>query len=79
MMQHPWQEKQVESSDCGRKLRKVKSREMLLSKKMRLSELASSSFFYLFLNIFLLYYLKLFPVTGADINLFLLLRKRVSY
>ena len=47
---------------------------MVLSGKMRLFELASSSFFHLFLTIFLLCYFELFPVTGAGINLFLPLR-----
>ena len=64
--------------DFGRKLGKVKSREMVLSEKMMLSELASSSFFHLSLTIFLLCYFELFPVTGAGINLFLLLRIRES-
>ena len=61
-------EKKVENGDFGRKLGKVKSREMVLSEKMRLSELASSSFFHLLLTIFLLCYFELFPVTGAGIN-----------
>ena len=63
-------EKKVENGDFGRKLGKVKSREMVLSEKMRLFELASSSFFHLLLTIFLLCYFELFPVTGAGINLF---------
>ena len=71
-------EKKVENGDFGRKLGKVKSREMVLSEKMRLSELASSSFFHLLLTIFLLCYFELFPVTGAGINLFLRLRTRKS-
>ena len=54
-------EKKIENGDFGRKLGKVKSREMVLSEKMMLSELASSS-----------------SVTGAGINLFLLLRIRES-
>ena len=70
--------KKIENGDCGRKLRKVKSREMVLSEKMMLSELASSSFFHLLLTIFLLCYFELFPVTGAGINLFLRLRTRKS-
>ena len=40
-------EKKVENGDFGRKLGKVKSRGMVLSEKMMLSELASSSFFHL--------------------------------
>ena len=44
-------EKKIENGDFGRKLGKVKSREMVLSGKMRLFELASSSFFHLFLAI----------------------------
>ena len=71
-------EKKVENGDFGRKLGKVKSREMVLSEKMMLSELASSSFFHLLLTIFLLCYFELFPVTGAGINLFLRLRTRES-
>ena len=71
-------EKKIENGDFGRKLGKVKSREMVLSEKMRLSELASSSFFHLLLTIFLLCYFELFPVTGAGINLFLRLRTRES-
>ena len=55
-------EKKIENGDFGRKLGKVKSREMVLSEKMRVFELASSSFFHL----------------GAGINLFLLLRIRES-
>ena len=51
---------------------------MVLSEKMMLSELASSSFFHLLLTIFLLCYFELFPVTGAGINLFLRLRTRES-
>ena len=62
---------------------------MVLSEKMRVFELASSSFFHLFLTIFLLCYFELFPifllcyfelfpVTGAGINLFLRLRTRKS-
>ena len=70
--------KKIENGDCGRKLRKVKSWEMVLSEKMMLSELASSSFFHLLLTIFLLCYFELFPVTGAGINLFLRLRTRKS-
>ena len=69
-------EKKIENGDFGRKLGKVKSREMVLSEKMRVFELASSSFFHL--TIFLLCYFELFPVTGAGINLFLLLRIRES-
>ena len=74
-------EKKVENGDFGRKLGKVKSRGMVLSEKMMLSELASSSFFHLLLTIFLLCYFELFelfPVTGAGINLFLRLRTRKS-
>jgi len=71
-------EKKIENGDFGRKLGKVKSREMVLSEKMRVFELASSSFFHLSLTIFLLCYFELFPVTGAGINLFLLLRIRES-
>ena len=71
-------EKKIENGDFGRKLGKVKSREMVLSEKMMLSERASSSFFHLSLTIFLLCYFELFPVTGAGINLFLLLRIRES-
>ena len=40
-------EKKIENGDFGRKLGKVKSREMVLSEKMRVFELASSSFFHL--------------------------------
>ncbi|WP_301595638.1 hypothetical protein, partial [Mediterraneibacter glycyrrhizinilyticus] len=57
---------------------KVKSRGMVSSEKMRVFELASSSFFHLLLTIFLLCYFELFPVTGAGINLFLRLRTRES-
>ena len=71
-------EKKIENGDFGRKLGKVKSREMVLSEKMRVFELASSSFFHLFLTIFLLCYFELFPVTGAGLNLFLRLRTRES-
>ena len=71
-------EKKVENGDFGRKLGKVKSREMVLSEKMRVFELASSSFFHLSLSIFLLCYFELFPVTGAGRNLFLPLRTRES-
>jgi hypothetical protein len=74
MMRLTQREKKVENGDFGRKLGKVKSREMVLSEKMRVFELASSSFFHLFLTIFLLCYFELFPVTGAGINLFLHLR-----
>ena len=45
----------------------------MLSEKMRLSELVSSAFFHLYLAISLLCYLELFPVTGAGINLFVLI------
>ena len=62
-------EKKVENGDFGRKLGKVKSRGMVSSEKMRVFELASSSFFHLLLTIFLLCYFELFPVTGAGINL----------
>ena len=62
-------EKKIENGDFGRKLGKVKSREMVLSEKMR---------FHLSLTIFLLCYFELFTVTGAEINLFLLLRIRES-
>ena len=48
-------EKKIENGDFGRKLGKVKSREMVLSGKMRLFELASSSFFHLFFNHFPIY------------------------
>ena len=71
-------EKKIEDGDCGWKLRKVKSREMVLSEKMRLSELVSSAFLHLYLAISLLCYLELFPVTGAGINLFLCLWIRES-
>lgn len=50
----------------------------MLSEKMRVSELASSAFFHLFLTISLLCYFELFPVTGAGISLFLRLRIRES-
>ena len=78
MMRLTQREKKVENGDFGRKLGKVKSREMVLSEKMRVFELASSSFFHLSLTIFLLCYFELFPVTGVEINLFLLLRIRES-
>ena len=71
-------EKKVENGDFGRKLGKVKSRGMVSSEKMRVFELASSSFFHLLLTIFLLCYFELFPVTGAGINLFLRLRTHKS-
>ena len=51
---------------------------MVLSEKMRVFELASSSFFTCFFTIFLLCYFELFPVTGVGINLFLPLRTRES-
>ena len=45
-------EKKVENGDFGRKLGKVKSRGMVSSEKMRVFELASSSFFHLFFHYF---------------------------
>ena len=77
-MHLPQTEKKIKDGDCGGKLRKVKSMEMVLSEKMRLSELVSSAFFHLYLAISLLCYLELFPVTGAGINLFLCLWIRES-
>ena len=55
MMRLTQREKKVENGDFGRKLGKVKSREMVLSGKMRLFELASSSFFHLFFSHFPIY------------------------
>ena len=71
-------EKKVENGDFGRKLGKVKSRGMVSSEKMRVFELASSTFFHFLLTILLLCYFELFPVTGAGINIFLRLRTRES-
>ena len=67
-MHLPQTEKKIKDGDCVGKLRKVKSREMVLSEKKRLSELVSSAFLHLYLAISLLCYLELFPVTGAGIN-----------
>lgn len=77
-MHLPQMDFKIEGSDCGRKLRKVKNREMVSGEKRRLSELASSAFFHLYSAIFLLCYLKLFPVTGAGINFEIHLRIRES-
>ena len=48
-------EKKIENGDFGRKLGKVKSREMVLSGKMRLFEFASFSSFHLFFSHFPIY------------------------